>query len=91
LFLGDVKDNVADMIAKGRDARGKGNARLAEDQVRAVYARYRDGEYPYDLAREYGVTVPTVLGIAKGHTWKRLRLPALPVHRRKRRWAKRPA
>jgi hypothetical protein len=44
LFLGTQQDNVADMHAKGRDKKAKGsqtgNAKLTEEDIKAIRSRY---------------------------------------------------
>jgi len=83
LFLGTPADNTADMIAKGRQARGERvhNAKLTEETVRTIIARALQGERGAKLAREYHVAPKTISRIVHGCDWKHVtasysRLPA---------------
>lgn len=69
LFLGSAADNSADMVTKGRSARGskQHNAKLTEDQV---YAIRRDPRGCRRLARAYGVSPSLILLIRKRRIWK---------------------
>lgn len=75
LFLGTSAANTADMVAKGRSARGErhGHARLTEDQVLAIRGRHASGGISHvSLAREFGVSEATVRHIVHGETWRHL-------------------
>lgn len=69
LFLGTQADNIADKVAKGRQAKGEGNnhAKLTESQVRAIRSSSKSGAA---LAREYGIAISTACRIKNGTTWK---------------------
>ena len=74
LFLGSQKDNIADMIAKGRAHRGvppkgedKPNAKLSEDDVRAIRA---DRRPIAAIAEDYGVSGPTAHRAKTGNSWR---------------------
>jgi hypothetical protein len=68
LFLGTHLDNMRDKVAKGRHvtSRGEqhGNAKITDEQVRQIRARWRRGARPHnrtgssvqELAREFGIT-----------------------------------
>lgn len=73
LFIGTMKDNVADMMAKGRHdhsglelGRGK---QVAEELKTAALERYRAGEPFRAIGKALGVSPTAVLGWAKeiGH------------------------
>ena len=49
-----------------------GKAKLTEAQVRDIKARQASGERQADLAREYGVSRPTISNIIRGKRWRRL-------------------
>lgn len=74
LFLGTQADNMADMVAKGRQYRPRSEdvstARLNWSAVRAIRHRIADGETLPNLAREYAVTHETIRCIARGKSWK---------------------
>lgn len=78
LFLGTHADNTRDMMAKGRDLFGqppgaKGEAqwkaKLTEKAVRDIRRRAAAGSRQADLAREYGVSTPTICDVVKRKSW----------------------
>lgn len=76
LFVGTQADNRADCVTKGRHARGSRNsqAKLTEDQVRALVTEYRaligarDGRLG-ELAARYGIKQDTIRNIAN-RAWR---------------------
>lgn len=66
LFLGTHKDNMADMVAKGRSAR---TTKLTSLEVEAIRIRVSLGQSYGDLGRFYGVVHETIRQIALGKTW----------------------
>ena len=73
LFLGTNRDNIADKVRKGRQARGErmGSAKLTEPQVVEIRKRWSyENARIVDLAREYGVSPSTVSHIVHGRIWK---------------------
>ena len=72
LFLGTRADNLADMRAKGREARGErhGSARLGAEQIRAIRSAHREGASRYDLAHQYGVTHQHIHKIVTFKLWR---------------------
>lgn len=73
LFLGTIADNHADMVAKGRQARGvsHGRAILTEDDVRAIVVDPRAQKI---IAAEYGVHGSTISLIKTRKKWQHLGL-----------------
>lgn len=77
LSLGSHKDNVADMIQKGRRGEPKTigeqnpKAVLNEDKVR--YIRSMPNASHASLARELGVGTSTVRGVRTGRTWSHIK------------------
>ncbi len=71
LFLGTHNDNMADMSAKDRRARGEWspNARLSDDAVRSILASTNTLDA---LAKEHGVTKTTIARVRKRRAWKHL-------------------
>jgi hypothetical protein len=73
LFLGTTKENIADMMAKGRrhvnQGELSGKAILTEKQVRAIMLDPRP--HPV-LAHEYGVTASTISGIKLKTSWRHI-------------------
>lgn len=75
LYVGDQKQNSADMIARQRHkvARGEmhANSKLTAPQVRAIRERYRKGGISQQaLADEFGVSQPHVSLICRLRLWK---------------------
>lgn len=81
LFLGTQRDNIHDMISKGRqmdytkrtprEQKGSRNSmsKLTEDQVAEIRARRASGEGPVALAREFGITYGNIWKILTGRSW----------------------
>jgi hypothetical protein len=69
LFLGTSRDNIADMVAKERHARGerKNTAKLTEAQVREIRADRRSPQAV--IARDYGINQSQVSYIKSGKKW----------------------
>lgn len=65
LFLGTHDDNMKDMVAKGR--RGRGNAKLTDDQVRAI--RAANGTQK-SIALMFGIDDSSVSDIRAHRSWK---------------------
>lgn len=72
LFLSDTLGNARDMVEKGRSLQGSRNpnARLNEDQIREIRARYANGEAQYRLAREFGTDNALIHSIVHRKSWK---------------------
>jgi hypothetical protein len=69
LFLGTFDDNMADMVAKKRQAHGEKNyhARLSNDQVKKI--RSEVGTHG-EIASRYGVSCSLISQIRSGRIWK---------------------
>lgn len=69
LFLGDQLLNMQDMHSKGRACIGVKHhqAKLTEDDVRKIIVDTRGVTL---IAKDFGVTAPTICAIKSGHTWK---------------------
>lgn len=83
IFIGTPADNVRDMHAKGREARGdrvtnrgekSGMAVLTAAQVTEIRTRKAAGESHMALARAFGVSKATIKDIARGRSWTHLGL-----------------
>lgn len=79
LFLGTQRDNIHDMLAKGRHqsqahlGEDHGMALLTEDNVRAMRAEYAAGGLTQkELAVRYGVDQTTISKAICGKTWKHI-------------------
>jgi hypothetical protein len=70
LFEGTPRDNIRDMISKGRDVRLRGedhsHTTLTTAQVIAIRADPRKGPA---IAADYGVSTTTIRNIKRGATW----------------------
>ncbi len=73
LFLGTSRDNMRDMVAKGRghDVTGENNpcARLTAELVARMRQEHEDGARGVDLALKYDVTTSTVSVIVNNKAW----------------------
>jgi hypothetical protein len=75
LFAGTYKDNVRDMMAKGRQAPRRGEARakkLNDEKVLAIKARLRGGDTQEVIGRDYGLSQAMVSMINSGRRWSHL-------------------
>jgi hypothetical protein len=72
LRIGTHAENVADKVARRRQARGErhGRAKLDDDAVRAIRVAFAAGEKYIVLARRHGVTSHTNSAIARDRVWK---------------------
>lgn len=76
LFLGTQKENMLDMINKGRDFKRPllgskhGNAKLTEEKVREIKIKLKHGISAKELAKIYNVTAINIRYIARGKGWK---------------------
>ena len=80
LFLGTNAENVADKVAKNRQARGEkvghkgvdsGNAKLTEIDILAIRSTF--GVTQRKLADQYGVSNQQISRIRSGKNWKHLK------------------
>ena len=74
LFLGTVADNVADMVAKGRQARlhgeAHGRAKVTAADVQEIRRRYASGDVSHrELAAKYGVCQTQTRRIVQRKGW----------------------
>ena len=72
LFVGTMKDNIADAVSKRRHAFGSrnGHAKLKEDDVRIIRHCWRNGESQASLGRKFGVSSSTINHIVHGQSWR---------------------
>ena len=74
LFLGTITENMADMVSKGRQAKGEnhGHAKLTWDSVAKIRATYAEGEKTIkELAKDHGVCVMSISLIVNNKTWRK--------------------
>mgnify|MGYP003644927936 FL=1 len=71
LFVGTHKDNMADMLAKGRAPRGEanGNRKFTEQQISEIRKDFRPHK---DIAKDYQVHRSTIGKIKSHKTWRHL-------------------
>lgn len=73
LFLGTQRDNIADMVSKGRQRRSDGvrnvRAKLDPRYVLAIRERHAQGIPTTQIAREFAVSVPTAYRAWSGKCW----------------------
>lgn len=76
LFAGTYKDNIQDMIRKGRGTYRSGSqhplAKLKEIDIPVIRERLRNGELKSSIAKTYGITVTPLRQIELGITWKQI-------------------
>lgn len=75
LFVGTAADNVADMIAKGRQKLGEQcrQAKVTEKMVREIRTRYAQGTISQSqLAEEFGISQSAICMITKMQRWKHI-------------------
>ena len=72
IFLGSHAENMADKVRKGRQPRGEVvvNSKLTEMEVRQIRERLSMGESCVRVARDLGVSKPTILNVYHRRTWK---------------------
>lgn len=72
LFLGTPADNMADKVAKGRQAKGSrlASAKLNEEKVKEIRRLYKAGGTSHRaLAREFGVSKSLITQILNREWW----------------------
>lgn len=75
LFAGSQAENISDMVAKKRQARGAGHSVgvLTESQVQEIRARYAAGGIlQRELAAEYGISRDWVGKIVNRRWWRHI-------------------
>lgn len=76
LFLGTQKDNVSDMISKGRQAVGErfSSHKLTPSGVREIRERYNAGGVTQQaLAEEFGVDQKLISRVVRRLSWKHVK------------------
>lgn len=74
LFLGTYADNMHDRNVKSRQAKGQiiWQAKLTEDDVRAIQSATGPRGFIKELAEHYGVNPRTISSIRHGKLWKHI-------------------
>lgn len=89
LRIGTHAANIADMVSKGRQARGEtsGTATLTETVVCELRRQYASGREFCDLRAEFGITKAAIYAAVTGKTWGHIADPApVPLRRKKAPW-----
>lgn len=71
LFQGTQADNAADMVSKGRSAKGErqGRAKLTDKKVRNIRRLHAKGWPQNIIAEHYNVSTSAIHYIITGKTW----------------------
>ena len=75
LVIGTHQDNMDDRAVRNRTAKGEANgrAKLSEVDIKTIRNRYIRGSKEHGLlaiAKDFGVTKPTVSNIINRHNWQ---------------------
>jgi hypothetical protein len=76
LFLGSLKDNMRDMVKKGRNATGSkiGTSKLTEEMVLEIRKMRIEGKEYQELCDNFGVCWETIAVICRNKQWKHVAL-----------------
>lgn len=74
LFLGTHRENTDDMIQKGRSTAGErsGNAKLTNDEVRAMRNQHVQGVPIPELAKRFGISATNAHSVVRRRTWRHI-------------------
>lgn len=74
LFLGEPKDNSADMVRKGRSAKGEqvGTSKITESDAKLIIRMYSLGVGTTAIAKAVGISGVHVARIIRGEAWGHL-------------------
>lgn len=80
LFLGTLRDNARDMVAKGRNRQPRGDnhphRKISSADALEIKRRIsRGAERLVDIAKDYGISPEAVGGIKSGRKWRHVCLP----------------
>lgn len=72
LFIGTHRENLDDMLKKGRSAKHEKNShcKLTYDQVIEIREKYKSGILTPQLAREYKIGQSQAVRIVRGYSWR---------------------
>ncbi len=74
LFIGTDKDNIQDMVNKGRGKSNRGinnpAAKLKDSDIPIIRERLKSGELQWKIAKDYSITQSTVSSIKYNRSWK---------------------
>lgn len=76
LFLGTNKDNITDMVRKGRGAKGEtsGKSKLTELTVIEIRKLYSTGNYTLvELGKKFNVSHQNISSVVKKETWNHIK------------------
>ena len=86
ISAGTARDNNADKVAKGRQAKGEGAglSKLTDELVAHMRQEYAEGSSIGQLAKRYGMSHSAMQSVIDGSTWKHIPNPV--KERRPFRW-----
>ncbi|HYD52923.1 MAG TPA: HNH endonuclease [Gemmatimonadaceae bacterium] len=70
LFLGTHRDNVSDMVQKGRASTVRSNYRYSPEQVRAIRALVATGQSQMSVAAQFGIPQQSISETVRRKTYK---------------------
>lgn len=70
LFIGTPRDNMQDMMKKGRQRNPR--LRLNDSKVKRIRSRYKRGHSVNELASDFGVNRSIIKNVVAGKTWQHL-------------------
>lgn len=75
LVLGTQAENIGDAVSKRRHPHGElhGNAKLSDDDIRAIRSLVTDGCNWTAIGREFGVSRTTIKRIHTGESWRHVK------------------
>ena len=80
LYLGTDKDNCRDRIARGRHKNGGnrggeiGTSKVTENQVKEIKVRLKNGETPFQIAKDYPIGKDAIYHIKWGRRWMHVKI-----------------
>lgn len=81
LFLGTSRENTADKVAKGRQAKGvdMATSKLVEADIHEIRALLAGGHSRRSIARRFGVDHRVIIRIGKGLAWRHVPVSYSPI------------
>lgn len=75
IFIGSSKDNLQDMVKKGRSLTGEKNhkCRIKEDDINKIIEMRKNKETLESIGKKFEVTKHAIYSILNGRTWKHLK------------------